>query len=642
MNANQFLIQKNIVYIFLGIFIMILLAGLYFGTVKLQENLELKIFNISTKDTISIANNISNDIKNVVVEEKNKSLLESFKQNREIKELIENKINIFLTKDIKYAYLLYLDKHKIFRFLADASKGDDKAYIGQKFDVYSDEWIDIFDKKEPVIIKNEFSKELSITYLVPIVKESAKMLFVVDFSIKKVENINSVMSKIQYTILLIIIILFLLIFIIIFQSIKYYKSKKNIYIDKLTKLYNRNYLQDQTNFINLNNYILAIIDIDHFKKINDTFGHLAGDKILKELSSIMSMCIRTNEDILIRYGGEEFCLLIKKERNSTNLGVNLLERIMSEIKNREFIISDEETINLTISIGVNLIPSEHRDFLSAFKMADIALYNAKNRGRDRMEFYNELTQDNTLLSINEIKDAIYEKRVISFFQPIVDINSSKISHYEALVRIVGKDQNIITPDKFLSVTKGTFISRNITKAMLSICIRMISKYKNMKLNINLTPQDLTNDTILDILKNLAKNQDISNNLGLEIVESEEIINLEQSKKNILMLKELGYKIYIDDFGSGYSNFIYLSEIEADYIKIDGSIIKNIIKDKTSYLVAKSIINFAKEANIKTIAEFVYSQEIYDFVKDMGVDQCQGYHISKPLDIEDIDKRGYGS
>lgn len=637
MTANKFFIQKNRILILSGFFIIILLIGLYFASMKLQQNIESKIFNISIRDTISIADNTSSDIQNILLRNNSESsFLELFKKNEYIKSIIENKMDIFLTKDIKYAYLLYLDKNNVFRFLADASKGDEKAYVGQKFDIYSDEWLKVFDKKEPIIIKNEFSKELSVTYLVPIIiKNSSKMLFVVDFSTKKVENINSIMSKIQYSILSIVFILFFLIFIIIFQSIKYYKNEKKIYIDKLTKLYNRNYLQDHESSINLDNYILAIIDIDYFKKINDTFGHIAGDNILKELSAIMLKCTRNQQDIFIRYGGEEFCLLIKKDRNNTNLGVNLLERIMFEVRKEKFFISEGEVVNITVSIGVNLMPSEHRDFLSAFKMADMALYNAKNRGRDRIEFYNKLTSNNTLLSINEIKDAIYEKRVISFFQPIINTQTAETSHYEALVRIISHNNIIITPDKFLSVVKGTFISRNITKAMLEICIDTILKYKDIKININLTPQDLITDSILDTLKDVAKDKNISKNLGLEIVESEEIINFEQSKKNILMLKELGYKIYIDDFGSGYSNFIYLSEINADYIKIDGSIIKNIMKDKTSYLVAKNIINFAKEANIKTIAEYVFNEEIFNLVKEMGVDKCQGYFISKPLDIKEL-------
>jgi len=267
-------------------------------------------------------------------------------------------------------------------------------------------------------------------------------------------------------------------------------------------------------------------------------------------------------------------------------------------------------------------------------LADLALYNAKNKGRNNIEIYDERENkyNDLSLSINEIKDAIDKKQVICYYQKILNTENQEISHYEALLRIIDKNGNIILPEKILPIIKGTFILRNITKAVLKICYKELEKNRDIKINVNLNPKDIIDDSILQILKKFALEDNISNRLGLEIVESENLINSKEAKDNLLMLKDLGYKLFIDDFGSGYSNFIYLTEIKADYIKIDGSIISKILDDKISFLLVKSIIEFAKEAEIKVIAEYVSNKEIYELVKLLGVDYVQGYYFSIPQEI----------
>lgn len=625
--------KKNIIVTTTVMLLVFLLAGLYGSTIKLQQNLEKKIFETSTNDITSITHNVSNEIYRLTTKNSAPDVVQSIKDDSILQSAIEDKLSLFLTRDIKYAYLLYRDKKGVFRFLADASKENEKAFVGQKFDIDSASWNKPFITKEPIFLENRASKELSVTYLVPIIhKDTVSMILVVDFSVKKVDDIEEIMQKIRYGILFLALVILIFTLFSIFQVLRYKKSKKDIYIDRLTKIYNKNYLLDYETYMNLHDYIICAIDIDHFKKINDTYGHTAGDRVLARLAAVMLAETRKDKDMLIRYGGEEFCLLIKKERDNDTVGLNLLDRIFTKVNQEVFEISEHEKIDVTISIGVNLNPENQRDFTTAFKLADIALYNAKNRGRNRIEIYVESIENSSFLTINEIKDAIYENRLICLFQPIVDTQTLEITHHEALVRIMAKDGVIITPDKFLSVTKGTFIARNLTKEVLNICYKKLLLDKSLKLSVNLNPQDLTNETILEILKMYAKIDNFSERLGLEIVETEEIVSYEEAQQNILMLKALGYQIYIDDFGSGYSNFIYLAQINADVIKIDGSIIKNILIDKLSYLVAKNIISFAKEANMKTIAEFVSSKEIYEVLRELGVDKCQGYYFSPPIEL----------
>lgn len=629
---RKILFIKNPIYlIFLVLLVSLVFSLLLYGTIKLEKNISQKMIEISTSDVISITNN------NVTYIEK--SLLSSVKSypkeletNHVLQAQIEENLALLLTSNIKYAYLIYKDSRGIFRFLADGAKENEKAFLNQKFDIDDIRWLEIFETKKPLIIEHGFSHQLSITYLVPILKNNeVELILAVDFSIKKIEDINKILDWIQYSIIAIIFIVVVFLILLLIQTFKYLSIKKSAYTDKLTGVYNRNYLQESENFINLNDYILATLDIDYFKVVNDTYGHDIGDKILSQTAQIISSTVRIKDDIIIRYGGEEFVILAKTNRNDNLSALNVIERIFKNIQETQFYINNNEFINVTVSIGVNLVPYKSRSFSDAFKLADLALYNAKNKGRNNIEIYDERENkpSDLAISINEIKDAIEKNRMICYYQKIVDTNTLEISHYEALLRIIDKNGNIILPEKILPIIKGTFILRNITKYVLKICYKKLQEQKDIKINVNLNPKDMIDNSILQLLKSFAAEDNISNRLGLEIVESEDLINSKDAKENLLMLKNLGYKIFIDDFGSGYSNFIYLTEIKTDYIKIDGSIISKILDDKISFLLVKSIVEFAKEADIKVIAEYVSTKEIFEIVKILGIEYAQGYYFSIP-------------
>ncbi len=627
--SNKIFFRKPLYLIFSASFIAFILFILLNYTITLEEKFEQKMIDISTNDIISISNNVAISISKTL--ETTKNPVQTILENTNIQENLDYKLKTLLTNNIKYAYLLYKDKHDVFRFLADASPQSEKAHINQKFDIETLVWLEVYEKKEPILIKQNLLKQLSITYLIPvIINNEVEMVLVVDFAVKKVEDINEIIFSIKYSIIGIIILVFIFIITLIVQTLKYMMVKKKVFIDKLTEVYNRNYLQETEKLINFSDYIMAALDIDHFKKINDSYGHLVGDKILKQLARVLTETLRKNDDIIIRYGGEEFLILIRTKRESHNKAVNSLDRLFQNIKDTKFMISDTEFIKVTVSIGVNLNPQDSRTFSEAFKLADISLYNAKNNGRNRIEIFSDKNTNVSLLSINDIKHAIDEKRVICYYQKIVNTKTGEDSHYEALLRIKTPYGEIITPDKILPVVKGTFIARNITIEVLDIAYNKLVKNENIKININLNPIDILDNSILNILKNYANiDRTISERLGIELIETEEIANYDNAKKNLLMLKELGYTIFIDDFGSGYSNFIYLTEIKTDYIKIDGNIIKKILNDSTSYLVVKSIVNFAKETNIGIIAEYVSNQEIYEKIKELDIDYSQGYLFSMP-------------
>jgi diguanylate cyclase (GGDEF)-like protein len=632
---RKVLFIKNPIYlIFLALFVSLIFTLLLYSTVKLEDNITKKMMEISTADVISITNNNASFIDNSFKFSFQKYSKE-LEKNETLRKQIEKNLSFLLTSNIKYAYLLYRDDRGIFRFLADGAIESEKAFLNQKFDIDNPKWLEIFQTKKPLIIEQGFLQQLSVTYLVPILRNNeVELILAVDFSIKKIEDINKILNWMQYTIIAIILIVIVFLILLLVQTFKYLSIKKSAFTDKLTGVFNRNYLQESENFINLNDYILATLDIDYFKTVNDTYGHDVGDKILTQTAQIITSSIRIKDDIVIRYGGEEFVILAKINRNDNLSAINVIERIFKNIQENSFYINNDEFINMTVSIGVNLVPYKSRSFSDAFKLADLALYNAKNKGRNNIEIYDEKENkyNDLSLSINEIKDAIDNKKLVCFYQKIVNSETQEISHYEALLRIIDKNGNIILPEKILPIIKGTFILRNITKAVLKICYKELQKNKDIKINVNLNPKDIVDDSILQILKKFALEDNISNRLGLEIVESEDLINSKEAKNNLLILKDLGYKLFIDDFGSGYSNFIYLTEIKADYIKIDGSIISKILDDKISFLLVKSIVEFAKEAEIKVIAEYVANKEIYELVNLLGVDYIQGYYFSIPQEL----------
>lgn len=633
---KKILFIKNPIYlIFLASFVSCIFLLLLYGTIKLEKNITHKMVDISTFDVMSIANNNALFI-DKALETISSSYVKEIETNVNLRAQIEKNLSLLLTSNIKYAYLIYKDYRGVFRFLADGAKDSEKAFLNQKFDIDNPKWLEIFETKKPLTIDHGYSHQILITYLVPIVKNNkVELILAVDFSIKKIEDINQILKLMKYAIIIIILIIVIFLILLIVQTFKYTAVKKTAYTDKLTGVYNRNYLQESESFINLDEYILATLDIDYFKVVNDTYGHDTGDKILTQIAQSITSTIRLKEDIVIRYGGEEFVILAKINRNDNLSALNVIERIFKNIQEKKFQINNQEFMNITVSIGVNLVPNKSRNFTDAFKLADLALYNAKSKGRNNIEIYDERENKNNDLSIsiNEIKDAIDKNQVICYYQKIIDTKTQEVSHYEALLRIIDKNGNVILPEKILPVIKGTFILRNITKSVLKICYKKLQENKDIKINLNINSKDLTDNSVLQILKNFALEDNISNRLGLEIVESKDLLTSENAKENLIMLKKLGYKLFIDNFGSGYSNFVYLSQIKIDYIKVDGSLISKILEDKISFLLVKNIVEFAKEAGIKVIAEHVSSKEIYEMIKLLEVDYSQGYYFNIPQEMD---------
>lgn len=382
-------ILKNKVFLTAVSFTVIsFLVFLLLLILKYEKTIENSMFKLSTSDLFKITQNKALHIKSVIGGDEN--YIDKLKSDSGLRKRLEICTKNILTDNIKYAYILYKDKDDVFRFLVDASSGDEKSMLNQKLDVASDKWYELYKVKKPLVIRHQVLHKLSISYLVPILNNGeVELVFAIDFSVDKVSEIDNVLSIIKTGISLILLIVTISLITLIYQLYRYNKIKKRSFIDRLTNIYNRNYLYHIEDRIKLDDYILAVIDIDYFKKVNDTYGHDIGDKVLKEIGEILKSTLREDEDIAVRYGGEEFVVLVKASAENKKISSSVIQRIFNSIKEAKFYTDEENYIRITASIGINENPGKYKNFQEAFKETDKVLYEVKNTGRDNIKFVQE-------------------------------------------------------------------------------------------------------------------------------------------------------------------------------------------------------------------------------------------------------------
>lgn len=409
------------------------------------------------------------------------------------------------------------------------------------------------------------------------------------------------------------------------------KNKEEIeskYIDKITGVYNRNYISEIEKKFQKLSFAVILLDLDNFSNIHKVFGEGMTDLLLQEVVKIVKNNIR-KEDIIIRIGDDEFLILVKKFDNNTK-PLDIAQRIINKISLNKFNLI-YSTVKITASAGVYLYPEKETDFSSVLKKVNAALLKAKQK-RNTVEVYFDGLEYKTNRILTDIKMAIEEERLICYFQPIFDMETMKAVKFEALVRIIFPEKKIIVPNLFLASIKNTYIYKELTKKIIEFNLSIV-RTKKIKVSINLLSSDILDIEIINFLTSLSK--DLTSMITLEILETESVDDYGMLRENLQILKKAGYEIALDDFGSRFFNILHLIELQPDYIKIDGQIIRKIDTDPISHTAVKAIKGLTKEINIKTIAEFVSNKEIYYKLKEIGIDYGQGFYFKEPLHPSEI-------
>ncbi len=424
------------------------------------------------------------------------------------------------------------------------------------------------------------------------------------------------------------------------DSLQNYNNEisRQLLTDSLTDLPNR--LKILIDIENTDCPTLVLINIDFFKEINDFYGNNIGDLVLKEAAYRLRLLQDDYKYKLYRMPADEFAILFDREMDIEELE-NIVMNISEKVNDQPFILNNNE-INVRVTFGAARSYEIGRDKIEEKKWsniatsADMALKKAKKLQKnfiiykESMEISKEY--ESNILWKNKLKEAIKNNRIIPFFQPIVNNISRKPEKYESLVRLIDSKGNIVTPHYFLEIAKKSHLYGEITKVMLDRTISVI-RNSEYEFSMNLTIHDILDEEMNIYIKSMIKkNINIAGQLVFEILESEGIENYKEVMLFIEEIKELGCKIAIDDFGSGYSNFEHILRLSVDYIKIDASLIKNIDIDPNAQVIAKTIANFSKELGLKTISEFVHSRSVYEKGRELGIDFSQGYYFGEPREF----------
>lgn len=397
-------------------------------------------------------------------------------------------------------------------------------------------------------------------------------------------------------------------------------------------------------------HVLCCMDLDRFKIVNDTCGHLAGDELLRQISTLLQNWVRKT-DVLARTGGDEFRLLLRN--CSLEQGLLVAQEIRQSIQDFRLVWQDK-TFAIGVSIGLSLIDEETSGSTSALSEADAACYRAKKQGRNRVEVY-ERNHDWVTLSsrgswLTQITRALEEDRFRLYRQPIAPVVSSskRVEHYEVLLRMLDETDTLVSPDAFISTAERYNLMPAIDRWVIrTLFASQSGHYRNVwdhyqqaslpsdyLYAINLSGASINEGSLIDFIREqLTLHQIPPQLVCFEITETVAIANLNKAAQVIRELKQLGCHFALDDFGSGMSSFGYLKNLPVDYLKIDGSFVKEIANDVVASAMVEAINHIGRVMKLKTIAECVEDEATLAKVRAIGLDYAQGYGIARPHPLQ---------
>ncbi|WP_066405019.1 bifunctional diguanylate cyclase/phosphodiesterase [Aliarcobacter cryaerophilus] len=537
-------------------------------------------------------------------------------------------------KDLKYSYNFLLEYKKAIDESSIVSKTDKNGlitFVNKKFcEISGYEEDELIGKSHNIVRHPSMTKEFfnnlwktitnkEIFKGVIVNKKKNGLVYYVDTTIIPILDENKNIEE----------------FIAIRHDItKVYEQKKLIeeqFIDELTLLPNRQKLLKDLKDNKIQK--IAMININSFRDINNFYGFEAGDLVLKKFSQILLDKISININLdLYRVANDVFAICTKNKDNLKEIR-DICTNIIEYFSLHPILINNN-SFYLSISIGVARNCKDSAVQNNLLSKAEYALRIAKKRDisilflDENIELYNKLKENKKL--IEELKNALISNNLLIYGQKLIN-NISKKEKYEILMRVKLEDGSILTPYSFLKEAKKAKLYLGMTRMLVKKACEYF-KGKDIDFNLNLTLEDIKDQYTMDFIVNAMEKTNTAKQITFEIVESEGIESFTEVSNFIKKAKKLGCKIAIDDFGTGYSNFEYIIKLDVDYIKIDGSLIKNINTDNNLYLTVQTIVGFAKALKIKTVAEFVHNEEVLNCVKNLDIDYSQGFFIDEPKEL----------
>ncbi|MEQ1776492.1 MAG: EAL domain-containing protein [Burkholderiales bacterium] len=415
--------------------------------------------------------------------------------------------------------------------------------------------------------------------------------------------------------------------------------------DALTDLPNRHAMQRSIELAMESGALgaLLFLDLDHFKYINDNFGHRTGDNIIIGIGSVLREAVRGRIGGLYRIGGDEFAIhlpdALRKE------AVECAEHVLTAIRHYQLQVENSKVIaNLSASIGIALYPFHGNDLPALLSNVDIAMYQAKDLGRNRYALFESDSGAlrNTHKRVQwakKLRDALDEDRLTLFTQPVVRLRDRQVMHHEVLLRIRDEGGALVEPASFIEIaeTLGTIqeIDLRVVEKVLDHIDRNSLAGKKIRYFVNLSRVSISSQDWVDrFMKLLANSPTQPNQLVFEITETAALSEIDVTLKFIRRLKEMGSRFALDDFGAGFSSFYYLKQFDVDYLKIDGSFVRDLASDNGSRLFVKALNDVALGLNKQVIAEWVENPEVSDLLMQMGTQYGQGFLFQKPQPLVD--------
>ncbi len=401
--------------------------------------------------------------------------------------------------------------------------------------------------------------------------------------------------------------------------------------DTLTGLYNRFALEKALKEEPFSG--LIVIDIDSFRDINELYGMHTGNEILKTFAAKLQEYIKNQPFVLYRIYSDIFALRSRLSFIDLDFYERFVEDLLTFIENMHLTEpGDHEAVKLDVTLGISF---EEED---ALNKAEMALSYAKNHTRKYIAYSKIIDKSQRIKELlqrkSEIKEAIQHDNFVPVFQPIVN-RSREVVKYESLIRmrkIIDGREQLVSPYFFLDAAIKTKQYETLTLIMIEKSFEAMYRLQK-PFSLNLSFNDMLNENVLSALKRNIERYRIGSQFTVEVLESENVEDYRVIHNFIQEFRRLGVEVAIDDFGSGFSNFTHVFKLEPDILKIDGSLIKHIDTDPKSYEFVKSIVQLAKALKIKTLAEFVSSEEIFNITYELGIDYFQGYYFSAPLTFE---------